>query len=90
MALVPVLGYTDTVSPKFAQVRSEALELTEDERARLAEDLQVSLQRDGWPENLHPTWREEIVRRAQEVQHGEADLVDGEEALRRLRAKYAG
>ena len=79
------------MSPKFAQVRAEALELAEEERARLAEELQVSLQSGGgWPEDLHPAWREEIVRRAQEVERGEADLVDGDEALRRLRAKRAG
>ena len=90
MAWVPALGYNHSMSPKFAQVRSEALGLTEEERARLAEDLQESLQRDGWPEGLHPAWREEIVRRAREVERGEADLVDGEEALQRLRAKYAG
>lgn len=78
------------VSPKFAELRNEALRLPEEERAQLVEELQESLQHgDGWPDDLHPAWREEIVRRVQALERGEAELVDGEEALRRLRAKYA-
>jgi hypothetical protein len=38
------------VSPKFAQVRAVALELTEEERIRLAEDLYESVEEsDGTP-----------------------------------------
>ena len=77
------------VSPKFAQVRSDALALTEQERARLADELYGSIEEgDGTPEEIEAAWNEEIVRRVQAFERGELDSVDGEEVFRRIRAEY--
>ena len=82
------------MSPKFAQVRAEALELSEEERIRLAEELYDSVEEtDGTTEEIEAAWGEEIANRVESFERGEATLVDGEQSSRRvrekLRARYA-
>ena len=78
------------MSPKFAQVRAVALELSEDERIRLAEDLYASVEEpDGTPDEIDAAWAEEITRRLKKLDDGTAVLHDGEEVFQRLMAKYA-
>ena len=82
-------GMITDVSPKFAQVRSDALELTDEERARLADELYESVEEsDGTPEEIAAAWGEEIARRLKKLDDGTAVLIDGAEHERRLRAKY--
>lgn len=70
------------------QVRSQALELTEAERAELAHDLVASL--DGTPDTgAADEWDAEIVRRLQQVQDGSAKSVDRTELQRRMRQQFA-
>ena len=77
------------MSPKFAQLRTEALELAEHERVRLARDLLESVEpADGTPDEIEAAWSEEIARRLDEYDRGEAELVDGKELARRIRAEY--
>jgi putative addiction module component (TIGR02574 family) len=77
------------VSPKFAQVRAVALELTEEERIRLAEDLYESVEEsDGTPEEIEAAWSEEIADRVEAFERGEVETIDGEEVFRRIRAQY--
>lgn len=78
------------MSPKFAQVRSDALELTEEERARLAEELFESVEEGAEPPELSPEWKAEIARRLKSIEDGTAVLLDGDEVMRELRAKYRG
>ena len=68
----------------LSRLRSEALELSEPERAELAYDLVISL--DG-PPDLESTreWDLEIVRRLDEVEAGTARVVDRSEFQRRMR-----
>ena len=70
------------------QVRSKALELTESERAELADDLVASL--DGTPDaGAADEWDAEIVRRLQRVEDGSAQSVDRAELQRRMRQQFA-
>ena len=68
------------------RVRSEALSLTQAERAELAHSLVVSL--DGPPDkDADAAWDAELMRRLDEIDAGTAELVDREDLRRRIRAR---
>jgi putative addiction module component (TIGR02574 family) len=69
-------------------VRSDALELPEQERAALAHDLIASL--DGAAELDAPSaWESELVRRAEALTSGRADVIDRFEFSRRMRERLS-
>ena len=71
------------------KIRSEALRLTEAERAELAHSLVVSL--DGPADkDAESAWDAEIVRRLGEIDAGTAKLIDREELRRRMWARMNG
>ena len=73
-------------SPTLEKIRSEALDLSESERAELAHNLVASL--DGPPDpDVEKAWDTEILRRLAEIDSGTANLIDREEFSRRLRAR---
>ena len=73
-------------STALEQLRSEALNLSETERAELAYNLVVSL--DGSPDaDVEKAWDTEILRRLSEIDAGTANLVDRKELRRRMRAR---
>ena len=73
-------------NPTLEKVRTEALGLSESERAELAHNLVASL--DGPAESdAEKAWDAEIVRRLAEIDSGTASLIDGEEFRRRMRAR---
>jgi len=81
-------GTISSVSPRFAQVRSDALALTEEERARLADELYDSIgEADGTPEEIEAAWGEEIARRLKKLDDGTALLHDAGEVSREIREK---
>ena len=66
------------------RLRSEALTLSEPERAELAHALLTSL--DGAPDaDVQDSWDREIVRRLSEIDAGTAKLIDRDEFSRRMR-----
>jgi putative addiction module component (TIGR02574 family) len=68
------------------KVRSEALRLSEAERAELAHSLVESL--DGPADkDAQAAWDVEIARRLAEVDAGTAVVIDREEMRRRMRAR---
>jgi len=68
------------------KLRSEALSLSESERAELAHDLVASL--DGPVDSdVEKDWDTEILRRLAEIDSGTASLIDREELRRRMRAR---
>ncbi len=68
------------------RLRSEALTLSESERAELAHALVASL--DGSPDaDAQDSWDKEIVRRIDELESGAATLIDRDEFSRRMRSK---
>jgi len=70
------------------KVRSEALRLTEAERADLAHSLVVSL--DGPADSdAESAWDAEILRRLTQIESGTAELVDRDELRRRMRARMS-
>jgi putative addiction module component (TIGR02574 family) len=75
-------------SSALEKVRSEALNLSESERAELAHSLVASL--DGPADsNVEKAWDAEILRRLAEIDSGTASLIDREEFRRRLRARMS-
>ena len=73
-------------NPTLEKVRTEALGLSESERAELAHNLVASL--DGPAESdAEKAWDAEIVRRLAEIDSGTASLIDREEFRRRMRAR---
>ena len=73
-------------SKALEKLRSEALNLSETERAELAYNLVVSL--DGPPDaDVEKAWDTEILRRLSEIDAGTANLVDRKELRRRMRAR---
>jgi putative addiction module component (TIGR02574 family) len=71
---------------RLPQLREEMLRLPENERAELVRDLIRSLDGEADPEAAKK-WADEIERRARTVLDGTAELVDGREALARVRAR---
>ena len=72
--------------PTLDKVRTEALSLSQSERAELAYSLVVSL--DGAADaDAESAWEAEILRRLGEVEAGTAELIDREELRRRMRAR---
>ena len=68
------------------KLRSEALRLSENERAELAHDLMKSL--DAPPDaDAADEWDKEIVRRLSEIDAGTATLVDRAELRRRIQQR---
>lgn len=66
------------------RLRSEALTLTEPERAELAHALLTSL--DGGPDaDAQEAWDQEINRRLAELDAGTGNLIDRDEFKRRMR-----
>ena len=70
------------------KVRSEALRLTEAERADLAHSLVGSL--DGpVDKDAESAWDAEILRRLVEIDAGAAELIDREKLRRRMKARMS-
>ncbi|MBF5054633.1 addiction module component CHP02574 family protein [Alcanivorax venustensis ISO4] len=69
-------------------LRDAALALSDAERAKLARDLIASL--DGpADDDVAEAWDIELCRRINEIEAGQAQLLDVEEVLARVRARIA-
>ena len=72
------------MTEKSQVVLEEALKLTANERAEVAEQLIASL--DEAPDtNVEQAWQEEIQKRLQQIERGEVKTIPWEEVQRRLR-----
>ncbi len=70
-------------------LRSEALALSEDERAKLASDLVASLDGPADPD-LSEAWDVEICRRINEIEKNPDLLLEASDVLARARARLLG
>lgn len=76
------------MTDKSKVVLEEALKLTANERAEVAEQLIASL--DEVPDtDVEQAWQEEIRRRLQQVERGEVELIDSDTVMAELRKKHA-
>ncbi len=64
-------------------VETEALKLSVEERARLADRLLASLSEDA---EIDEAWAQDVERRIAEIESGRAQLVPAAEAIARARA----
>ena len=76
--------------PTAGELLEHALQLPQEQRLRLADQLLDSA--DEYSETDHdaldPELREELERRLKSIEDGTAMLLDGDEVMRELRAKY--
>ncbi len=67
------------------QLRSQVLTLPEQERAKLAHDLIQSLDAPA-EKGAEEAWEQEILRRIEQIDSGQAKLLDRKEFSRRIHA----
>lgn len=74
------------------QMLAQALRLSTQERAELIDSLIRSVADDGVLESMDPeildAWRAEVRRRAEALDRGETELLDGEQVFEALYEKY--
>jgi len=71
------------MSGQLEEVEAQALKLTPEERAHLADRLLASLSEDG---EVEDDWAIEVERRVADIENGRAHLVPAAEAIARARA----
>lgn len=69
------------------RILEDALSLPDDERRRIAELLLDSVSTDS-TEEIEAAWVAEAVRRAEQLERGEVEALDGETVLAELKAKF--
>ena len=74
------------MSDTLAELKRQAAQLSERERAELALSLIESLDGPADPD-VEEAWRLEIERRVAEIDRGEVDLIPGDEVFARLRRR---
>lgn len=74
------------MSPTLSRLESEALKLSSEERALLADHLLASLHADS---SIDEAWDAEVERRVQAIDRGDESLVPLSEALERVRRTLA-
>jgi hypothetical protein len=75
--------------PTAEELLEQALQLPKEQRRRLADQLLDSVDEFSQADDeLDPELREELVRRLKTIEDGTAVLLDGDEVVRELRAKY--
>ena len=67
----------------YDRVENDALHLPREDRSNLIEKLQASLQEDT---SLNSEWVDEIDKRADDIDSGRVNLLDGDECMRRFNA----
>ena len=72
------------MTQKSQVVLEEALKLSPNERAEVAEQLIASLE-EAPDTDVEQAWQEEVQRRLQQVERGEVKTIPWEEVQRRLR-----
>ena len=75
-------------NPVLDKLRAEVLDLSEVERAELANDLVASLDGPSDPD-VAEAWEAEILRRLDQIDAGTAKLIDREELRKRMRESTA-
>ncbi len=69
------------------EIEQELLTLSRKERADIALRLIRSLD-EGIEEDVDAYWKEELVRRSQEIESGKAKLIPAEEVFKKARERF--
>ena len=72
------------MSLTYEQIAAEAMRLSAEERADLADKLWLSV---DTPEEVAAAWDAEIERRIAQIDSGEVETIPHEEVIARLRTK---
>jgi putative addiction module component (TIGR02574 family) len=75
------------VTTAAKKVLEDALSLPDDERRRVAEFLLDSVSSEA-PEEIAAAWAAEAVRRAEELERGVVEALDGESVLADLKTRF--
>lgn len=71
------------MSTQLETIEAQALSLTLEERAQLADRLITSLFED---QNIEDAWSSEVERRIKDIESGRSKLIPASEAIARARA----
>jgi putative addiction module component (TIGR02574 family) len=71
------------MSSQLEAVQAQALQLTPEERAQLADRLLASLFEDS---EVEDAWAAEVERRIEEIESGRSKLIPAADAIERARA----
>lgn len=76
--------------PTAEELLEQAMQLPKEQRLRLADELLDSIEEFSQTDDdeVDPELREELVRRLKSIEDGTAELLDDDEVMRELRAKY--
>ncbi len=85
----PRTAYTGPVTATAKDVREDALAIPGEDRRRIGEPLLDSAS-TATAEEIETEWISEAVRRAEELERGEVEALDGAPVLADLRAKLQG
>lgn len=86
---IPLGAIRDMTTAQLEALRSEALALSEAERAKLASDLVASLDGPADP-NISEAWDVEICRRINEIEKNPDLLLEADDVLARAKARLLG
>ncbi len=75
--------------PQVAELLEKALALSAHDRGLIIDRLMESLDEGPAEEGVEAAWSEEIKRRVEEIQSGEAKMIPGEEIDRMLAARLS-
>jgi hypothetical protein len=75
-----------TTTELLEHLRAEAMKLPDEERRQLVRSLQETLDDES---DIHPGWRDELAKRAADVDNGTADLKSVSETIAEVRARLA-
>lgn len=74
------------MSSQLESIEAQALQLTSEERARLADRLITSIFEDH---DIEHAWAAEVERRIEEIESGRARLIPAADSIARARAAIA-
>jgi hypothetical protein len=80
-----MVPYDSFVARTLKQVLADARKLSPEDQAVARAELDDP-QDD--PRSVEQAWREEVVRRVEEVERGEVELLDADQALTKLKKRF--
>ena len=77
------------MNARARQLLDELLQLSSEDRALIADELEASLEEDRPPQEVEKAWAKEIMRRVRNIREGRSRGRDAFQALAEIRARLA-